>query len=93
MTLTGFHRKYESGGLGLTAGDFAQLSRPNLPDLVFVLLTTTTAALMCLAQIAFQFYLYPYVELFDLSHPPLTSVLLATWGKLLLCVLELLAGV
>ncbi|KAI0251216.1 hypothetical protein BJV78DRAFT_1361764 [Lactifluus subvellereus] len=34
--------KYESGGLNLTAGDFAQL-----------------IALMCLAQIAFQFYLYP----------------------------------
>lgn len=26
-TLNAFHRKYESGGLNLTAGDFAQLSR------------------------------------------------------------------
>lgn len=35
-------RPYESGGLNLNAGHFAQLT-----------------ALMCLAQIAYQFYLYP----------------------------------
>jgi hypothetical protein len=29
---TGFHRKFESGGLGLSAGDFSQLSRPNCPS-------------------------------------------------------------
>ncbi|KAF8496942.1 hypothetical protein JB92DRAFT_2988573 [Gautieria morchelliformis] len=36
--------KYDSGGLGLNAGHFAQL-----------------IALMCLAQIAYQFYLYPNI--------------------------------
>jgi len=36
--------KFEAGGLGLTAGDFSQLT-----------------ALMCLAQIAFQFYFYPNI--------------------------------
>ena len=28
MVLNRFHRKYEAGGLNLTAGDFSQLSEP-----------------------------------------------------------------
>ncbi|KAI0282767.1 hypothetical protein BGY98DRAFT_1088003 [Russula aff. rugulosa BPL654] len=42
LFLTYVVSKYDSGGLGLSAGDFSKLT-----------------ALMCLAQIAFQFYLYP----------------------------------
>lgn len=44
LFLTYLVSKYDSGGLGLSAGDFSQLT-----------------ALMCLAQIAFQFYLYPNI--------------------------------
>jgi len=44
LFLTYVVSKYDSGGLGLSAGDFSQLT-----------------ALMCLAQIAFQFYLYPNI--------------------------------
>ncbi|KAI9510311.1 major facilitator MFS-1 [Russula earlei] len=52
--------KFDSGGLGLSAGDFAQLS-----GFICMLIPHFTdrkiAALMCLAQIAFQFYLYPNI--------------------------------
>jgi MFS family permease len=44
LFLTYVVSKFESGGLGLSAVDYSQLT-----------------ALMCLAQIAFQFYLYPNI--------------------------------
>jgi hypothetical protein len=54
-------RKYDAGGLGLNAGHFAQLSV--YPVAVVhgfdLILTLPLVALMCLAQIAYQFYLYP----------------------------------
>ena len=37
VVLNRFHRKYESGGLGLTAGDFSQLSRPEVSALDYYL--------------------------------------------------------
>jgi hypothetical protein len=40
VVLKSFHRKYESGGLNLTAGDFAQLSEPKFHSCILVLLTT-----------------------------------------------------
>ena len=41
-----------------------------------------TAALMCLAQIAFQFYLYPYVYSYiHILYPLICGVLLATLGE------------
>lgn len=41
VVLNSFYRKYESGGLNLTAGDFAQLSKPKYLPWILVLLTTT----------------------------------------------------
>jgi hypothetical protein len=56
------HSNYESGGLNLNAGHFAQLSEWDIFFLVDIrLLTRKQVALMCLAQIAYQFYLYPCV--------------------------------
>lgn len=49
-----------AGGLGLTAGHFAQLS---MLSYFCVVMTSDKChrlvALMCLAQLAYQFYLYP----------------------------------
>lgn len=57
-----FCRKYPSGGLNLNAGHFSQLStsRPYLdPNSCPNAALLATVALMCLAQIAYQFVLYP----------------------------------
>lgn len=52
---------YEGGGLNLNAGHFAQLSKLVHLFMLHAFLTIGphTVALMCLAQIAYQFYLYP----------------------------------
>ncbi len=64
--LTNGYSDYKFGGLNLNAGHFAQLSMFFVYYVARRLLTSLTflsiVALMCLAQIAYQFYLYPYVH-------------------------------
>ena len=52
-------RKYQSGGLNLNAGHFSQLSELFVFGFGLRLMGGLVVALMCLAQIAYQFYLYP----------------------------------
>lgn len=49
---------YHSGGLNLNPGHFSQLSMVD-SDRTAPPLTVHVVALMCLAQIVYQFYLYP----------------------------------
>jgi hypothetical protein len=82
------------GGLILPQETLRSLVCP-LTHLASVLLTKTTVALMCLAQIAFQFYLYPYVNLFIqlLIRSSDIGVLSGIWGKSPFCVFDLVAGI
>ena len=52
-------RDYDSGGLNLNAGHFAQLSEFVYRRLYLYADLGFEVALMCLAQIVYQFYLYP----------------------------------
>ena len=57
-------RKYPSGGLNLNAGHFSQLSECARKKVVGITSSdaSTIVALMCLAQIVYQFYFYPYAS-------------------------------
>lgn len=50
--------EYDSGGLGLDPSHFATLSKFSSFILAHVL-TELVVALMCVAQVVYQFYLYP----------------------------------
>lgn len=65
LLLTSCRSDYKYGGLNLNAGHFAQLSTfcrsLRVRRLLTLIKFLSIVALMCLAQIAYQFYLYPYV--------------------------------
>jgi hypothetical protein len=77
VVLSWFHRKYESGGLNLTAGDFSQLSRPKYLPWINVWLTTMRSCTDVSCTDCFSILSLSVCKLQSIAFPPLTFYMLA----------------